>query len=436
MSEQLILTPDLRGRAQQVSYSSLNMFRTCPQSWVYRHGYRLEPDTDAASPYALLGSWWSVLRAAEAIERGRAAGSLVAELMPETLEVEGLSFQTETVTVERVLSAGDSWWERQSAEARDEFSESLGEPFPERIRGMFDLWDRETADRREKEAPLAVEVPVERDLPNTATEDTPAVRMIGFIDELYRDLDRNMLVIRDHKALKSLGNATSAFDDLMDSQLQVYAWLATPRLQRLGLPAPRAVAYDRTRSQAPKMPVLTASGGLSKSVTDYDRMTYLRWAATDTATEQIEAYVAEHGERLGATVSQQMLDMPAGQLWGKLGEFYVSGAKAGQSKFGVYESDPKVSEALNTSEERARWHSRTLRPLQRNVVTAHLRAAVDTALDLRRAVQRAERSGDAPRNLTRRGCQWCDFAKLCRAQIVGGASGEYDLPSLGLRTRP
>ena len=440
MSDQLVLTPTLDGRVQQVSYSSLNTHRACPQSWLYRYGYRLEQDVEASSPYATIGSWWSVLRAAEAIERGRQHDSLVPGLMPGELAfTEGettLSFQTETVTVQRVISAAGSWFDRQSAEYREEFADTLGQPLVERLSAMLELWSNENRERFEKEHPLGVEVFVERELPNTATEGTPATKMIGFIDEVYLDADRNMVVIRDHKALKNLGNATSAFDDLMDSQLQLYAWLAAPRFKELGLATPRAVAYDRTRSQAPKSPVLTASGGLSKSVTDYDRMTYLRWAETDTATEQIEAYVAEHGEKLGAAVCQQMLDMPAGQLWGKLGEFYVSGAKAGQSKFGVYEYDPKVSEALSSPEERAKWHSRTLRPVQKNVIAAHLRAAVDTALDLRQTAERAKRSGDTSRNLTRRGCQFCDFAKICRAQLVGGTSGEYDLPSLGLRLRP
>lgn len=435
MAEQLTLTPDLDERAGRASYSSLTLHRTCPQAWLYRYGYRLEQDREGSSVYAALGSWWSVLRAAESLERGREAGTLIADFVPKKLEVEKLEFLTEGVTVQRVLSALDSAWDRQSSEHQDEFIEAFGEPMPNRIRSMYALWSKSNADRADREAPLGVEIYIEREFPQTAVDGKPPIKVVGFIDELYHDRDRGMVVIRDHKTSKSLSNASGAYDDMMDSQLQLYAWIAGPMLKEKGLSPARAVAYDRTRTVAPKTPALTQTGGtLSKSTTDYDLATYWAWAATDTATPAIEAWLEENPDTPEA-VAEAMREMPGGPIWGKVGEFFQSGAKAGQGKFGVYEIEDKVIEALSTPEEQAKWHSRTLKPIQKNVVAAHLRSAVDSAQDIRRTQSRAERSGEAPRNLTRRGCQFCDFADLCRAQMIGGTEGEYDLPAMGLRVR-
>lgn len=436
MSETLTLTPDLQERASQASYSSLTLHRTCAQAWLYRYGYRLEEDKES-SPYRTLGSWWSILRAAESLERGRTAGTL--KFVPEKLVYgsgeHALEFLGETVTVERVLSALDSQWSRSSSDEQDEFISTLGEPLPNRIRSMFALWDRANPERAQLEHPIGVEVYVERELPNTEADGQPPIKVVGYLDELYLDVPRKMVVIRDHKTSKTITYAASALDDLMDSQLQLYAWMLGPLMSSYSLPTPRAVAYDRTRSVAPKTPTLTQTGTLSKSTSDYDLMTYLRWCEEDTTTPAVAAYLEEHPD-LPDEIREAMSELPKGQLWGKLGEFYVSGAKAGQSKFGVYEKDSKVTDALRAPDELVKWHSRTLRPVQKNVVASHLRAAVDSAQSIRRSVERAEKAGEASRNITRRGCQFCDYASLCRAQIIGGPDGEYDLESLGLRIRP
>lgn len=440
MSEQLTLTPDLDERVNQTSYSALVKHRECPQAWLYRHGYRLEEDRTGTSPYAVLGSWWSVLRAAEALDRHRRVWGGMPPLAPETLEVDRggpWSYVPETVTPEDVVSDAQRAWDLLSADDREEFEGALGGALPSRLTAMFTKWAKAYRDRAEKERPLGVEVYVERELPGTGAEGQPPIKLIAYIDEIYLDVERDMVVIRDSKTLKSLSNATTALDDLMDSQLQLYSWIAAPTLQEAGFSAPRAVAYDRTRSTEPKTPQLTLAGGLSKAVTDYDLETYESWSIEDTATAAVEAFretpeYAALPEDWRKTVDE----LPAGRLYGKLGEFGKTGAKAGQPKFGIYEPDEKVREALAAPSELGKWLSRTLKPIQRGVVTAHLQAAIDSAHDIRRSVDRAKKKGAAPRNLTRRGCQWCPFASICRAQMIGGPDGEYDLESLGLRIRP
>ena len=262
----------------------------------------------------------------------------------------------------------------------------------------------------------------------------PTMSLIGFVDELYYDRQRKMVVIKDGKAQRDIQRGNGATDDLMDSQLQLYAWGITPKLKREGIESPRAVSFDRITSVAPKEPQLTATGTLSKSVTAYDAATYRRWALTDTRPS------ADYMEEMGLSLDQQMivrqiLDRP-GRVWGKVGEYYVSGAKKGQPKFGIYDLDEEVLEKLNSPGEQARWTSRSLDPINRRVVEAHLRAAVDTALDIYQTQQRAVATGSAARNLDRRGCTWCDFADICRAQLIGGSAGEYDLELYGLRQKP
>jgi hypothetical protein len=101
---------------------------------------------------------------------------------------------------------------------------------------------------------------------------------------------------------------------------------------------------------------------------------------------------------------------------------------------GFYREEPEVVERLSTPAYTSGWFQRTLTPLNANLIRAHLRAAVDTALDVTLTKERARVSNEAARNLTA-GCKWCDYAHLCRAQMWGGPDGEYDLTLAGLRPR-
>lgn len=68
------------------------------------------------------------------------------------------------------------------------------------------------------------------------------------------------------------------------------------------------------------------------------------------------------------------------------------------------------------------------------MVRAHLRAAVDSALDIQLTRERIELSQEAARNLGG-GCKYCVFVDLCRAQMMGGPEGEYTLSDYKLRQR-
>ena len=194
------------------------------------------------------------------------------------------------------------------------------------------------------------------------------------------------MVVRDHKTGKQLPTQ-SALDDMMDSQLQLYAWGAAPQISEWGMGAISATAYDRVKSVKPTTPRLNKSGTLSKTVTQFDLHTYLDWVAEGQEFE---------------------------------------GLRKDGSGAGIYEAEQSVIDHLMSPAWRTIWHQRTLTPLNTNMIRAHLRSAVDTIADLNQTRHRAEDTGEAARNLTK-GCTWCDFAALCRAQIVGGPDGEYTL---------
>lgn len=442
--EDLISFDDMK---PQASYSSLTLHRKCAQAWYYRYGLGIEQDRDMVSPYLTIGSWWAALKAAERLERGRVLGTLLE--LPSSISVdEHFSFNPEKVTVVEVLEQSKIRWKSMTSADRDEFEDALGEPLPERLAGMFRLWDSAHADRFEREEPLAVEMFWKRELPRPegdkswellspeAREKMPPMYLIGYIDYVYFDKKRGMTVILDDKAKKSLGAATSALDDLMDSQLMLYAWGATPKLKRLGAKLPRAVSYDRVCSVAPKTPQVTATGGLSKTITAYDAETYKRWATTDgRPSGEILAEIEQEQGIVEGGLAKVLERMEPGPFWGKPGEFYKTGAKKDQPKFGTYRFDPKVYEKLLAPSETGRWTSTTFKPITRSILEAHLRSSVDTARDIFSTQLRTAVSGEASRNLDRLGCARCDFQDLCRAQLLGGPDGDYDLEAMGLRKK-
>ena len=386
---------------ESTHYSGLTLFRKCPQAYGYKYVARLEASTDQPLTARDFGSWWHAVMAAESLERGREQKSL--RYVPEEITTvdDGPTFPGESVTVQDVLEGADKWWRTLSDEHREVWTDWLGQKVPDRLKGLLSRWLDQWREDREHEEVLAVEMPWKRTLPGTETE------LFGTVDEVYRDTRRGMIVVRDHKTVGDLSNRT-AVDDMMDSQLSLYSWGAAPTVTAWGLGKIKAVAYDRVRSIAPKQPQVTASGGLSKSVSAYDLQTYLEWAAG-----------------------------PDGQgvPWGKEGEYFKSGAKKGKPKFGRYTAEEAVVERLSTPVARGMWFQRSVSPLNVNLVKVHLRAAIQSAHGVGETVEQFERIGEAPRNLTRTGCKWCEFADLCRAQMVGGPDGEYDPADYGLQKR-
>lgn len=390
---------------KRTSYSALTTFRTCPQRWNYQYLQRLErADPEDTKVELQFGNWWHALRAADSIARGRAAGSLRSH--PEEIRTvdDGPTIPVDDRDlVGNVLALAGRWWDSLTSDTQDTWLERLGAPLQDRLTYVHEEWLEQWGDELAFEQPLAVEMRWKRELPSLPHGRNPDTMIVGMIDEIYLDTRRNIVVVRDHKTHRTLGTQTHV-DEMMDSQLQLYAWGAHERVQEWGVGQIRAVAYDRARMVAPKSPQLTQTGSLSKSVTDYDVRTYREWV----------------GE---------------GRAWGEEGVYYVSGAKKGQPKWGTYEFDPAVAIKLSDPAARSMWFQRSLTPLNNNIVRTHLHAATYSAVDVREAEPRIEATKEASRNFGS-ACRWCDFAQLCRAQLIGGPDGEYDLESMHLRRKP
>lgn len=391
-----------------LSQSVLGKHRECPQKWHYEVQRGLAPTPGLKYPVALvLGSWWHALRAVEALTRGRALGSLVEGGTPETILTHngGPTFDPQTATVEDVLEGARKFHARLTGVERESWLDQRGEPLEASLRRMDAAYTSRWHQARATEYPLAVELKFSREMGRDDAEGGTGRPLVleGIADELYWDDMRRMVVLRDHKTARTLDAHTSA-QDMMLSQMQVYAWGLAPTVNVWGRGPIRATSYDRVRTAVPSTPALTATGSLSKSVTDYDVETYRAWAATEPT-------------------------------WGKPGEFYVSGAKKGKPKFGTYAEDPAVIERLTTPKEMDKWQARTLVPLNRSIVQSHLRAAFHTALDVERSKKRVADYGETIRNLGR-GCEWCPMAELCRAEMAGGPQAEYEPEEFGLYVRP
>lgn len=385
---------------QWASYSQLVTHRVCPQRWQYGAVQRLErADSEDVQVEREFGSWWQAWRAADSLDRGRKLGTLKA--LPADLQTgaPGVLIDVHKATAAYVLLHAEEWWRHQHAEVKDAWVERLGDSLPARLVDLDMRWQERWGDEVAREQPLAVELKWRRVLPTTKDPVTgvtldPNTALIGYVDEVYYDTARGIVVARDNKSHKSLSTQTAA-DDMMDSQLQLYAWAASPLVASWGRGAIKATAYDRVRSVKPKAPVLTQAGSLSKSVTDYDVMTYSLWAEPGVA---------------------------------------YPGRKKDGSDAGTYTLDEAVVTRLSSPAARSVWFQRALSPLNPNLIRAHLRAAIDSALDMRTTRTRAEATREAARNLGP-SCKWCDFASLCRAQMVGGPSGTYDLDEHRLRVK-
>jgi len=385
------------------SYSQLTSHRTCPQKWMYGYERRLEKvDPEDIAVERDFGSWWQLLRAVDSIERGRKLDSL-KWLPTELTATDGVSMIAHTARCDEVFAMANDWWRQQTPHTWETWAERLGEAMPDRLAALDQRWRDQWATEIETERPLAVELGWGRNLPTMPGPDNTSVdpncRLVGYVDEVYEDTKRHLVVVRDNKTSKGLGTQSVA-DDMMDSQLQFYAWGASPTVTSWGVGPIRATAYDRIKTTKPKTPVVTQAGSLGKSVTDFDLATYVEWSrGTD-----------------GNGVS------------------YPGRFKDG-SGAGRYVAEPAVIERLSSPSSVSAWYQRTLTPLNNNLIKVHLRAAVDSAVDLRQSRARVAFANEAARNLTS-GCRWCDFAGLCRAEMVGGPDGEYELSDYRLRVRP
>jgi len=382
-----------------LSYSQLTTHRRCPAAWRYKYIEHLEKVDPTDIPVERdFGTWWHALRAADSLERGRRHGSLQAS--PRTIKTVdgGPVIPVDQADVAAVVYAAEHWWQSLSPPIQEVWTDRLGAELTPRLLYAYDRWREEYEEEIATEHPLAVELGWGRDMPGPTR-----VRLVGYVDEVYLDTKRNMVVVRDHKTSKALATQTVA-DDMMDSQLQLYAWGATPAVRDWAVGPIRATAYDRMRSTAPRPPQLTLGGRLAMrggepSIGSSDLHTYVTWAR------------GEDG-----------LGVP------------YPGTKKDGSGAGMYQLEQSVVERLSAPSARSAWFQRTLTPLNANLIRAHLRAAIDSATDLAATRHRSLATGEAARNLTSN-CRYCDFVKLCRVQMVGGADGDFELADYSLRRR-
>lgn len=370
------------------SYTSLVLHRECPQAWQYKYLQGLQP-IDDLSIWRDFGNWWHAYRAAFTIR----SGEWTLQEVPDVIEVDkdnGPFLETSTITPESVLEEAHRWWQRLPGEEKALWEEQIGASLTGRLLIADDRWRTHWADDRKREEPLTVEMEWTREV-------TPGYLLRGKIDEVYRDSRRNLVVVRDYKSVKRMQASTTA-TDMMDSQLHLYAWGGAPKIKSWGKGSVMAVSYDRISSVAPRPPLLTLAGRIrlhngQPSISMCDLQTYLEWCAS-------------HPEYEGTkTVSP-----------------------------GIYREDPVIVEKLSTPAAQNMWHDRTLVPVNLNLIRAHLQSAHDSMVDIDRTLERVEKTGEAPRNLSKR-CDWCDFQGLCLAQMIGGADGEYPLEDFGLEKR-
>lgn len=334
------------------------------------------------------------------------------------------------MTPKDVMVAAIHWWGTQDETTKAAWDEKLGDSLPNRLRDMYVRWRDEWAEQRKHERPLGLEIFWKRSLPRPEEDRAwengtpergfdglPMIDLLGYIDEVYWDAEKEMVVVRDNKSTSQMPKMTS-LDDMMDSQLQLYSWGLTPQLFDRNLPKARMVGYDRALSTKPSTPKLNKSGTLSAQVKIFDERTYREWVAN------VGPVVDDDGE--------PMIDEGTGkQLVASRGQHY-EGLKKDGSGAGVYEIDDKVIERITDEAFRRGFFQRTVKPVSQNIVRAHLRSALDSATDIYRTEKRIELTGEAARNLSRANCQYCDFQKLCRASMVGGPDGVYDLREYGL----
>lgn len=350
-----------------VSPTSLGTYRACPKKFEFSSLRRLRPAGLTPLITRELGSWWHALRAADAIWRSRKQETPPLYL-PDVLSTGDMGPELSVgphLQKAHVFAAARTFWDNLPFEQQERWVEKTGAPLPEHLAEMDRRWEAAWGADHENEEVIAVEVQFEVPIADTG------VVLRGRVDEVYRDKRLGLIVVRDHKTNGTIAS-TESLDDLLDSQLHLYAWGVSVHLGvNVG-----AVGYDRARSKPAAQPTVTKAGKLSASVTDYDLDAYLAFTA-------------------------EPVPFP--------------GLKKDGSGAGFYERDPKVVEKLQTPAERDKWNRRTLDPINPRMIRGHLQEAVATAEGQAEAKRRFDdpARGPIPRNLSRNGCKSCDFVMLC-----------------------
>lgn len=388
------------------SYSSLQTLQSCERRYAYRYLRNLEK----AGPEPLKfvrGHAFHALCQAALLQRGAEKGTLLDR--PEKLEIfqgaEGLEIWLDWSDRPRlpdaltgkkrmlspwaVIERIQIWESQQEGERRDAMVEEFGAPLHVR---MAELWDRyrlKWEEEDERQHPLLTEQWWRRTAPN-------GQELWGRIDAVVYDPATNLVIVRDTKTHDSWPSESDTVLDLMESQNHMNLWGLAPQLRELsgGKYVPSAVEFDRVRTKKPTEPKLTLKGQLSASIKDFDKYTYTNWCNSQPTYEV----------KVKDPITKETFTEVRG-----------------------YEYDPGVAAKADADPDS--WFRRSLKPLSMNAVTAHVLAS-------QRQAERAnaltiEDAGLSPS----KACGWCDFSKLCRAEIVGGRDDDFVPADFDLRLR-
>lgn len=389
------------------SFSQQDTHRQCPQKWAFRYCDNIIPISDATRPVSLwVGTWWHALRAADNIMQGHAEETL--KYKPTYIQgVDGFDTNVEeflddetTTLYEAVVTNIVAWHNTLDSESVEALVELLGESPDKALTKLHDKYTDVYFDSLSHRHVVAVELPFQKILVaksnNPNLSEDYAIR--GFVDAVIWDSKANRIIIQDAKTHKSITDYTMG-DIGLSSQLNVYAWGVADQIKKWNYPVPSVLEYDRVRVKHQAQPAVTKAGKLAKTPSDYDAETYRQWAK------------GEDGKGIP-----------------------YPGTKKDGSGAGVYTFDAKVYEALNTPTHWAKYFRRQNTLVNRHIVASHLMASADSAEAMAKSRGRWEESGATARNYSR-GCTSCDYAQLCKATLVGGPRGEYDLREMGLQKK-
>lgn len=382
------------------SYSSLNLFHTCPRAWAYRFVAEYERLGWEGTLHMLRGTAFHGMIQADLIQRGAKMGTLLEK--PTDIEIVpgvrlALDWSTETsptiATVDLVTEIELSplavlghirEWE---AGVDEKMANAMIDLYEDTLSNrLHDLWFRyltHYSERMNNYVPLLTEYEWARIAPNGET-------LQGRLDSVGFNVELGLIEVRDAKTNESWPQAATEITELFNSQLHLQAWGVAPFLResggflesRFGLTdvRPSVVSYDRVRWSMPRTPVLTKQGKLSKAVKDFSPENYKAFFETPEAHE-------------------------AGVLFDE----------------GVY----------NVLSEHGVWFRRTSAPVNINVISTHIYGLQDQAA--RANTTTLENALLIPSDH----CGWCEFRHLCEQELRGGRFelDERELAEYHLRKR-
>jgi hypothetical protein len=265
-------------RVEFVSHSALELHRKCPQAWQYRYLRGLTEIEGEKDVHLELGTWWHALRALDAVNRGQELGTLKSA--PKVIQTPdgapdlirsssgtGWAYVRKDQTDERVESLADFmelikvWWKTLKGDIQEAWTEKLGvHPALHLHRMDLRFWNRWGEDIAAEE-PIAVELKFRRQLPGVDTV------LGGYIDEIYRDNRRGLIVARDVKTANSIVAEQAVIDKLsLPAMRDVWTQRSRTPLNRNIVRAHLQAAIDTQRAAEQTSARVAASGEAARNL--------------------------------------------------------------------------------------------------------------------------------------------------------------------------